>query len=316
MDTSVRTPRSSRTPARALSGRRVATASLAALLLAAGAVGCSGDDSKSDSKSDPKSAGKSGAAETPQLTPAAAVAKAAKNSQNITSLRYRMTGQVPEQGHIKADAEMQMKPTIAMSMKMTMPDQPSTGTVEIRLVDKVMYLNGGAEAAKEMDGKSWMKFDLSGTDAGKQMDQLGGGGAAQAEQNPATESTFLTGAKDLRKVGSETVEGVETTHYTGTVALADLGKPQPGESPEVAKTREKSLEQYKGMGVDKVTMDAWIDGKDQTRQFRMRGTAAKGPLDMTITFLDTNKPVKVAAPPAGETVDLAEMMKGAGADQS
>ncbi|MEU5089448.1 DUF1396 domain-containing protein [Streptomyces sp. NPDC021356] len=304
MDTSVRTPAAPRTPARALTGRRALTASVAALLLAAGAVGCSGGDSKD--------AGKGGsAAESPRLTPAAAVAKAAKNSQAITSLHYRMTGQVPEQGRVKAEAQMQMKPTVAMDMKMTLPDQASAGSVEIRLVDKVMYLDGGAEAAKEMGGKSWLKFDLSSTGAGKQMDQLGSG-AAQADQNPATESTFLTGAKDLHKVGSETVDGVATTHYAGTVALSDLGKPQKGESPEAAKTREKSLQQYKQMGVDKVTMDAWIDGQDHTKQFRMRGDATKGPLDMTITFLDTNKPVKVTAPPAGQVADLAEMMKGGG----
>ncbi|WP_234438577.1 LppX_LprAFG lipoprotein [Streptomyces sp. NRRL S-340] len=316
MDTSVRTPtasatpgsaRTRRTPARAVTGRRVATASLAALVLAAGAVGCSGDDSKSDSKS----AGKSGAAESPRLSPAAAVAKAAENSQEITSLHYRMTGQIPEEGHVKAEAQMQMKPTVSMSMKMTMAEQPSAGTVEIRLVDKAMYLNGGAEAAKEMGGKSWLKFDLSQTDAGKQMDQMG---AAQADQNPATESTFLTAAKDLRKVGSESVDGVATTHYSGTVALADLVKAQKGESPQTAETRQKSLEQYKKMGLDKVTMDAWIDGQNHTKQFRMRGDAAKGPLDMTITFLDTNKPVKVSAPPAGQVADLAEMMKGAQQD--
>lgn len=265
-------------------------AALAALLLAAGAVGCSKDDS-----------------ESPEMTPAAAVAKAAKNSEEINSLHYRLTGKTPEEGRIKAEAEMQMKPTLAMSMKMTALDQGAEGTAEIRLVDKAMYIGGGPEAAKEMDGKSWIKFDLSGTGVDEQMNQMGS--ASQADKNPATESTFLTGAKDVEKVGTETVEGVKTTHYKGTVTLADLEKTIGDEGEATREKRQKSLEQYEKMGVDKLTMDMWVDGDDRTKQFRMRADADKGPLDMTFTFLGVNEPVKVTAPPAAEVADLAEMME-------
>ncbi|MDT0610092.1 LolA-like protein [Streptomyces lancefieldiae] len=267
-------------------------AGLAALLLAAGAVGCSKED---------------GADESPKMTPAAAVAKAAKNTEEIDSLRYRMTGRAPEEGRVEAEAEMQLKPTVAMSMKMTALDQGPDATAEIRLVGKAMYIGGGAEAAKEMDGKSWMKLDLSAMGAGEELNQLGG--ASQADKNPATESTFLTGAKDVEEVGTETVDGVKTTHYKGTVTLADLEKSLQDEDRATREKRRKSLEQYEKMGVDKLTMDMWVDGEDHTKQFRMRGDADKGPLDMTITFLGLNEPVKVTAPPAGETVDLAEMMK-------
>ncbi|MET8459391.1 DUF1396 domain-containing protein [Streptomyces parvulus] len=266
-------------------------ASVAALLLAAGAVGCSG-----------------GAEESPEMTPAAAVAKAAKNAEEIETIRYRMTGRTPEEGRVKAEAQMQLEPEPAMSMKMTALDQGGGQSAEIRLVDKAMYIGGGAEAAKEMDGKSWMKFDLAALGAGgEELDQLGS--ASQADKNPATESTFLTGAKDVEKVGTETVDGVETTHYKGTVTLADLEKTLDGEDKATREKRQKSLEQYEKMGLDKLTMDMWVDGDEHTKQFRMRGDAAKGPLDMTITFLGFNEPVKVAAPPAKDTMDLAEMMK-------
>ncbi|AZM76155.1 DUF1396 domain-containing protein [Streptomyces sp. KPB2] len=265
-------------------------AGLAALLLAAGAVGCGKEDSAS-----------------PEMTPAAAVAKAAKNSEEINSLHYRLTGKTPEEGRIKAEAEMQMKPTLAMSMKMTALDQGAEGTAEIRLVDKAMYIGGGPEAAKEMDGKRWIKFDLSGTGVDEQMNQMGS--ASQADKNPATESTFLTGAKDVEKVGTETVEGVKTTHYKGTVTLADLEKTIGDEGEATREKRQKSLEQYEKMGVDKLTMDMWVDGDDRTKQFRMRADADKGPLDMTFTFLGVNEPVKVSAPPAAEVADLAEMME-------
>jgi hypothetical protein len=269
----------------------IPAAGLCALVLAAGAVGC-------------------GSEQSPEMTPAAAVAKAAKNTEDITSLQYRMKGTVPESGRVEGEASMRLKPTIAMSMKMKAPDQGAGDTVEIRLVDKAMYLGGGAEMSKEMDGKRWLKFDLSGTDAAKDLDKMGS--TSQAEQNPAAQSTFLTGAKDVKKVGGETVDGVETTHYTGTVTLDDLRASLKDGKAETRKQREKSIEQYEKMGVDKFTMDMWVDGEDHTKQFRVKGQADKGPMDMTITFLDYNEPVTVAAPPAKDVADLSEMFKEMG----
>jgi hypothetical protein len=266
----------------------IPAAGLGALLLAAGAVGC-------------------GSEESPEMTPAAAVAKAAKNTEDITSLQYRMKGTVPESGRVEGEASMRLKPTIAMSMKMQAPDQAAGESVEIRLVDKAMYLGGGAEMAKQMDGKRWLKFDLSGSEAAKDLDKMGS--TSQAEQNPAAQSTFLTGAKDVKKVGSEKVDGVETTHYTGTATLADLRASLKDSKGETREQREKSIKQFEKLGVDKLTMDMWVDGDEHTKQFRMKGQADKGPMDMTITFLDYNKPVTVKAPPAGEVADLGEMFK-------
>lgn len=272
---------------------RAAGVTLAALVLGGSAVACA----------------KSDAGESPKMTPAAAVAKAAKKTEDITSLRYRMTGQVPEEGRVSGEAAMSMKP-LAMSMKMKAEDQATDGQVEIRLVGKAMYIGGGAQAAKEMDGKSWIKLDMSALGADKELnaDQLGAG---QADKNPATESTFLTGSKDVKKVGTETVDGVKTTHYKGTVTLDEFRDSLKGKDKATREKREKSLDQYEKMGIDALTMDMWIDGDDHTKQFRMRGDADKGKLDMTITFIDFNKPVTVKAPPAEDTADLAQMMKEA-----
>ncbi|MET7451114.1 DUF1396 domain-containing protein [Streptomyces sp. NPDC005574] len=281
-----------RTSVRPSVRRRTAGAGLAALVLAGGVAGCAkGDD------------------DALAMEPAAAVAKAAKNAETITSFCYTMTGRVPDAGRVSGEAAMSVKP-LAMSMKMTAAGKAATaGKVEIRLVGKAMYIGGGAQAAKEMDGKSWIKFDMSALGADKKLNpaQLGAG---QADQNPATESTFLTGSKNVKKVGTETVDGVETTHYKGTVTVAEIEASLKGKGKATREAREKSLKQYEKMGIDSLAMDMWIDGDDHTKKFRMRGDADKGPLDMTITFLDINKPVTVTAPPAKDTVDLAEMMKG------
>jgi hypothetical protein len=239
------------------------------------------------------------------------VAKAAKNTERITSLHYRMTGTVPGEGRIHGEGRMGMQP-LAVDMKMTSEDKAADGPVEIRFVGNAMYIGAGAEAAKEMDGKSWIKFDLAAMGMDKELNtqQFGAG---QAGQNPVQESTFLTSSKHVSKVGTETVDGVRTTHYKGDITLAEMRAflKKMHLDKDTRERREKSLDQYEKMGADTMTMDMWIDGSDHTKQFRMRSDAEKGPLDTTITFLDVNKPVTVTAPPAKDTVSLSDMMKAA-----
>ncbi len=245
------------------------------------------------------------------MTPAAAVAKAADKTDEITSLSYRMRGEMPGDGRIEAEAAMRMEP-MAMSMKIRMPDDPEIdGAVEMRLIGKSLYLGGEATAA-EMDGKSWMKLDASELGGAEQDLGADTAGIAQADRNPAAESAFLTGADDVTELGTETIDGVKTTHYKGTITLDGMRDSLKDEDKETRERREKSLEQYEDMGVDKLTMDMWVDGEDHTKQFRMRGDADKGTLDMTVTFSDLNEPVTVQAPPAEDTMDLAEMMKELG----
>ncbi|MEV0439077.1 DUF6612 family protein [Streptomyces spectabilis] len=278
-------------------GRKgAAGAAVAALLLAGGAVGC-GTEKKSDSAGG-------------DLSPAAAVKKAAKNSEALKSFSFRMKGQVPGDGRVKAEASMTAEP-LAMRMKMTALDQGAQ-KAEIRLVDGGLYLGGGKPSA-ETDGKSWMKFDA------KAMEKQGAGKpggssmSSQAEKNPAQEAAFLTGSKDVKKVGEETVDGVETTHYKGTVTLDDLRADLKGEDAKTRASRTKNIEKFEDMGIEKLSMDMWIDGDDRAKQFRTQGDADKGKFDMTITFFDVNKPVTVTAPPKSQVMDLAQMMKDSGA---
>ncbi|MGW3311721.1 DUF1396 domain-containing protein [Streptomyces sp. NPDC001073] len=275
------------------STRRGATgAGLAALLLAGGAVGCS----------------KVAADRSPDMAPAAAVAAAAKKTEDITSLRYRMAGEMPGEGTIRAEAAMTTEPQ-AMTMKMT--SSTSGGTVQLRIVGKALYINGGPETAKELGGKSWVKLDMSALGGVGNDLTANAAGAAEADKNPAAETAFLAGAKDVKKVGTETVDGVRTTHYAGRVTLADVRAAAKSEDKATGERRERSVEQYERMGVDAITMDMWVDGEKHAKRFRMRGQGDKGPLDMTVTFLDLNQPVTVTAPPAKDTTDLAELMKSA-----
>ncbi|MFB7418003.1 DUF1396 domain-containing protein [Streptomyces sp. NPDC056121] len=275
---------------------RAAGAVLAAAVLCGGAAACtsSGGDGKAGS--------------SPRTAAAAAVLKATENGERLTSFGYRMTGEVPGSGRIDAEAAISVKP-MAMRMRMTSPDQGSYGTLEMRVTGGALYMGGGKGAAKEMDGRSWLKFDISGP--GSQEAAATNPLAGQADQNPAEQVTFLNGSKDLERVGEETVEGEKTAHYKGTVTLDQMRESYKEEDAATRKRRDKNLSMYEGLGVDKLAVDLWIDQDDRTKRFRTRGAADKGRFDMTMTFFDYDKPVTVRAPAAEDVVDLAQMVKGA-----
>ncbi|MGX2996714.1 DUF1396 domain-containing protein [Streptomyces sp. JNUCC 64] len=237
------------------------------------------------------------------LSPVAAVKAAAESSEKITSLGYRLKGSYPGTGKVEGTAKMNLKP-MALSMKFTGEGADQSG--EIILVDEAMYIGGGAPSP-EMDGKKYMKFDMKGLEK-----EAGAGAPAvpgQATQNPAAEAAFLSAADDVKKIGSETIDGEKTTHYRGTVGMDEMRKSFEDEKAEVREQREKSLKQYEELGVKEFTMDLWIGEENRTKQFRMQGDAQKGKLDATVTFENVNEPVTVKAPPAGEVMDLAELAK-------
>ncbi|MEU3404862.1 LppX_LprAFG lipoprotein [Streptomyces sp. NPDC006670] len=283
--------------------KKTAMAALAAVLLVGGATtACEGgkkDDGGKAAGATPSAAaspaGKpaQGAADA---APAAYLEKVKKKSEDITSLHYTMTGTAEGQP-VNMDASMRLKPSVAMSMKISAPGQESA---EIRLLDGTMYM--GSEG-------QWLKFDMKSADpqAAKQLDGLG---ADSSGENPGDRAGDLMGAKDLKTLGEENIDGVKTRHVAGTVTVEQMKASLATLGPDAKARQEKSVQKLEGEGIKSMNIDMWIDESDHTKQVRTRAEATKGPMDMTIKFLDYNKPVDITAPPADQVMDLAQAGKG------
>lgn len=233
------------------------------------------------------------------------MARAEKNAKDITSLRYRISGTVPGKGRLEAEASMNTQP-LAMSMKMTAAaaqggnGQGRRGQLEIRFVGKVMYVGGSAVRPETLKGKSWLSAAPAIWGHGGGDNQSYGVLPSQLQANPTEQSTLLTGSKDLRLIGTETIDGTKTTHYRGTVNSKGLTGGR--------------LDQFMQLEVsDPLTMDLWTEGDGRTKQFRMRAEhsdmlagTGDGRLDLTITFFDINKPMAIKAPPTKDTTPLAD----------
>ncbi|MCJ1679374.1 LppX_LprAFG lipoprotein [Streptomyces sp. APSN-46.1] len=285
--------------------KKTVGAALAAVLLVGGATACENGDTKKDTGKAAASASASASAPAgkgaAEVTPVALLESTRKTSEEITSLRYTMSGTTPD-GAVAGDVSMSLKPALAMQMKMTSPDSPGE-TAEIRLIDGAMYI--GAE------GK-WLKFDLKSLDpkAAEQLDAAGKG--TQNAENPGDKANALLQSKDVKLVGEETIDGQKTKHLAGTLTLDQMKTATASEDQAAKDRREKTLKDLEKQGITTMTVDMWIDESNHTKQVRTRGQGTKGATDMTIKFTDYNKPVSVTAPPADQVVDLAEMMKGSG----
>ncbi|MDV9170817.1 hypothetical protein R6V09_11825 [Streptomyces sp. W16] len=277
--------------------RRATGVAFAAVLLGGGAVGCGDESVKEDSA---------------MLAPSAAVAKAAEKAEDITSLHYRVSGTVPERGRLTAETSMKTKPA-AMTMVMTVAGARKPGELDIRFVGKAIYLGGSGVDTAKLGGKSWFKAEPAVWGRGAADNESYGVLPRSMEVSPVVQSTFLAGSKDVRRVGTETVDGTKALHYRGTVTSRELRAAQSAAKGEDTwDARTERVDQFVNLGVDgALTMDLWVDGDDHAKQFRVRAKTYPtqndtdgGTLDLTVTFLDINPSVTVKTPPAEDTTSL------------
>ncbi|MEU7011785.1 hypothetical protein [Streptomyces sp. NPDC046332] len=85
---------------------------------------------------------------------------------------------------------------------MTAGDPDAPEQMRMIMVDDVMYVDMGAEKTAELDGKRWMKLDLKGGQAQK---ELTGGLENNLNQDPSQQLALLLESPDLKRVGAEKV---------------------------------------------------------------------------------------------------------------
>ena len=252
------------------------------------------------------------AGENIKLTAAQVLGRTAQKTGQIDTvqadLSVRMSG--GQEGDVSMSGAMQYrtKPDLAYRMtfdQMSMAGQNMSG-IEVILIDRVMYMKMPALA--QLGGgsaKPWLKISLDeiGKQTGVNVDDL----LKQSQQmDPVQTTKMLTASKDAREVGKETVNGVETTHYTGTYRMEDAIATLP---PDQQKAYRDAIGRAGQAGMGDMTFDLWVDGRQLPRQLTMKGQeGAAGNMTMTMKFRDYGKPVQISAPPAGETADFADLL--------
>jgi hypothetical protein len=177
-------------------------------------------------------------------------------------------------------------------------------SVELRLLQQAMYVQPeGLPAGGQLpNGKSWVKVDLEGAlkKLGVDLANLGVG------QSPTGVLAQLRGSTNTQKVGTETIDGVRTTHYRGTVDVQDA---LDQATAKERKTLQRLLDEAKAHGVDatSTTFGVWVGDDGLVRRLTQR-VGSVGHL--TMTFSDYGEPVHIEAPAADATVDISDLSPG------
>jgi hypothetical protein len=196
----------------------------------------------------------------------------------------------------------------SMDLTMAIPNTAAGAptSLDLRMLYPVMYvhLNGRAFGTELPSGKSWVKIDLQKalSSLGVSLPELEAGG----NQSPTEALAQLRGSKDAEQVGTETVDGVRTTHYRVKV---DLEEALDRATPKEREALQGLLDKAKDAGVDVqgTKVDVWVGADGLVR----RTTEELGNLGtVTMTFSDYGTPVAVEAPPADETIDVSGLLGG------
>jgi hypothetical protein len=217
------------------------------------------------------------------LTPTAYVLQAAKKSAQATSEHVEMAASMTALGQsvtMTGDGDFDsMKHVGSMTVHVGLQgidmqiDEVQDGTT--------IYMKSPLLGAALPQGKTWVKIDLEqvGKSKGFDFSQLMG-------QDPSQSFSQLEASGRVTKIGDETIDGAETTHYRGHIDTAKL-------PPAFAHLAAKYG-----------AYDVWV-GKDDgyVRRLQTSYTVAKQSVSMTMNFSDFGKDVSVEVPPASETAD-------------
>ncbi|MFJ2773733.1 hypothetical protein [Streptomyces sp. NPDC087300] len=315
------------------SRKRVAGAVLATALLCTGAVACGGSDSDKGGNAAGEIQSQSKVTEV--ITAAyekTSKAKSAKVEMTMSTPPGKMGKAMGGAGEMKLSGVMGWDPTV-MDMTMsgsalTEGDPEAPEKVRMLWSDNVIYMDMGAAAAKDMDGKRWMKMDIgavakqSGDE--KLMEQMTGS-LDSMNQDPAQQLAMLLKSPNLKHVGPAKVDGAQTQRYKGRLSVKEMMQTNDALDDLLSKSeREQLFKNIEKSGIKGYDTEVWVNEDDYPVRMDIDIKSPEGTVKTSQKFSDYGTAAKVTAPPAGQTFDLMEMFKelgelgkggaGAGAD--
>ncbi|KOV92405.1 MULTISPECIES: hypothetical protein [unclassified Streptomyces] len=289
---------------------RKAGLSIAVVAALTGVAACGSSDSGKDGG---KAAGKT----VTHVSPIAALRSAEKSTDKADSARVRSTTSVGDLMSMTANGALTWGDGLKGNLTITytggqmaeMMKKAGTASMEARYLPDAYYAHMSDTFARQAGGgKHWVKYSYA------DLAKLGGASGSYMKdqiQNatPNQSVKLLLASGDVKKVGEETVSGVHTTRYSGTVNVADLAGKTSNLSAEQLSALKKQLTQA---GVTTETVDVWINDQDLLVKKSEKANTSNGAMTSTTYYTDYGTKVAAEAPPASDTKDFADMMKSGG----
>jgi hypothetical protein len=235
------------------------------------------------------------------MSPIQAIALAATQAKQATSFATDLSLQMSGTTSVSMSGSLAMRTQPSLlatanfsSIKASGQSMPG-GMSEI-LTNKTIYLKM-AELQQELGGKQWLELPLSelqqstGLDLSQLLDQVQG-------NNPLVQTQMLAAAKDVRAVGTQEVDGVQTTHYTGSYPIS------AGLAKLPASLRGMAQQQIQKLGLQTAAFNVWIDAQHQTRKMTMTEHGTGETVDVTLNVTSIGQPVNVTLPSGSQVATI------------
>ena len=165
-----------------------------------------------------------------------------------------------------------------------------------------------AIASKLPGGRPWMKVDLAKAS--------GIPGFSSLANNPVSSdpSQFLSYLRatsgNVSKQGTQVVNGIQTTHYHGTISLDKVPDALPAASRKGAQQAVSSIERLTGL--KQLPVDAWIDSNNLIRRMRLAFAESLAPsvklnIAMTMDFVKYGLQPSPNFPSADQVTDASSL---------
>lgn len=245
------------------------------------------------------------------------VAAAATKTEQAGGVKMAMSIAITTAGKtssITADGTFdheQGEMTMDLSSALQSAGVSGSGAVRLRYLkedgDLVMYLNVPELSSRIPGGKSWIRLDVSkaGKSAGVDINQLLG----QSTQNPGQALDMLRSVGQIDKVGSETIDGVATTHYKGTIDLAKAAE-------QAGSTAKLAVERLIAQGAPaELPVEVWVGDDGLVHRMRLnedlQSSGHSVSAVVTLDLTDFGTGVSVTAPPADDVFDVTGLASAA-----
>ncbi len=213
----------------------------------------------------------------------------------------------------------------SLNFSFTLPNVPQitqvlgSNTLTMKEITRglTIYLKLPPAIAGKLPGaKPWLKLDLGKQEAAMGLSGLGSlSGASPMNTDPGQMLQYLRAASGgVRKVGTATVAGHQTTAYKATIDLSKVPNLVPASDRAAARQSVQRLEAL--AHVSQLPMEVWIDGQHLVRRLAMTMHMALGStgqtmaMAMTLTIPQYGPQPVPALPPASQVTD-ASALKGA-----
>jgi hypothetical protein len=264
--------------------------------------------------------GRAGGESLTHVSPVAALRSAEKSTGKALSAKVRSTTTIGNAMSMNMDGRFAWGAGMRGDVTITYTGgklagamrQMGAASTEARYLPDACYTKMSGKLTQQMGGKHWLRYgydDLakfSGGSGSYMKDQM-----QNATPNQSVKMTLASG--DVKKVGEEKVSGVQTTHYSGTVNVADLAGKNSNLSADQLADLKKQLKQA---GITTETVDLWINDQDLPVKSVTKADMATGLMSSTVYYTDYGVKVSVQQPPAGDTRDFKDLMKSLGASGS